>query len=103
MVDVDRFRSSLGEVAVTRGHVERKRSQSDDWDRIDENFSEENLVDYVDFEDVEDIKLEKASIYPNIKIKVDGKWKRLFFHVGDEVEECFRRLNYRWRAYHQLH
>jgi len=102
-LESDKFKSSLGEVAVTKGHVERKFSDSEDWDRIDENFSEEKLVEYAGFDEIEDLKLEKGSIFPNIRLKIGGDWKRLFFHVGDEAEECFRRLNYRWRAYHQLH
>ena len=102
-VEIDRFRSSLGEIAISKSHIERDFSDSEDWDRINENFSEEKLVEYARFEDIEDLKLEKGSIFPNIRLKIDGDWKRLFMHVGDEVEECFRRLNYRWRAYHQLH
>jgi len=102
-VEIERYRSTLGEVAITKSHIERDISDSEDWDRINENFSEEKLVEYARFEDIEDLKLEKGSIFPNIRLKIDGDWKRLFMHVGDEVEECFRRLNYRWRAYHQLH
>lgn len=97
----DRFDSDLGEVAVTRNHIERRRNSSEDWERITDNFSEEKLVDEVEFVEIEDIELEKGSIYPNIRIKIDDKWKRMFFHVGDEVEECFRRLRYRWRAFYQ--
>jgi hypothetical protein len=100
---VDRFDSSLGEVAVTDSHVERDISESGDWDRIRENFSSEKLVEYVHFEDLEDIELDKGSVFPSLKLKIDGGWKRLFFLVGDEVEDCFDRINYRWRAYHQLH
>ena len=102
-MEIDRFRSTLGEVAVTRDHIERDFSDSEDWDRINENFSEEKLVEHASFKDVEDLELEKGSIFPNIRLKIDGDWKILFMHVGDEVEECFRRLNYRWRAYHQMH
>ena len=103
MDQIDRFRSSLGEVAVDREHIERKRTQSDDWERIDSNFSKEKLVDYARFDEIEEMELEKASIYPNIRLKIDGDWKRVFFQAGDEFKKCFRRLNYRWRAYHQLH
>jgi len=102
-VEVDIFDSNLGEVAVTRTHIERSRSESEDWERINDNFSEEKLIDEAMFEQVEDIELEKGSIYPNIRLKIGGDWKRMFFHVGDEVEECFKRLNYRWRAFTQNH
>ncbi|MFB6100386.1 MAG: hypothetical protein ABEK16_03865 [Candidatus Nanohalobium sp.] len=97
----DRFESDLGEVAVTKTHVERRRNDSEEWERITDNFSEEKLVDEAEYVDIEDMELEKGSIYPNIRLKVDGDWKRMFFHVGDEAEECFKRLKYRWNAFHQ--
>lgn len=96
-----RFESQLGEVAVTDHHIERWRSDSEEWERIEENFSEEKLIDEAQFMEIEDLKLEKGSIYPNIKLKIDGDWKRMFFHVGDEADECFRRLRYRWNSYQQ--
>lgn len=100
---VDRFKSALGEVAVTEGHVERKRSDSDDWENIDKNFSEEKLVDHASFDNIDEIKFEEGSIYPNIRLKIDGQWKRLFFHVGDEAHECFKTLRYRWKVYRQVY
>ena len=100
-MEIDRFKSSLGEVAVTKTHIERKVSDSDDWERIRSNFSEEKLIENTKFSEIEDMELEKGSVYPNIKLKVNGNWKRLFFQVGDEVDECFRRLRYRWRAFQQ--
>jgi len=100
---VDRFESSLGEVAITNTHIERDVNDSSDWEKIRSNFSDGKLVEYVRFDELEEMEMEKGSIFPNIRLKVDKDWKRLFFHVGDEVEECFKRLNYRWRAYHQLH
>lgn len=102
-MEVDRFESDLGQVAVSRTRIERKRSDSEEWERIKENFSEEKLIDGADFEDIEYGKLEDGSIYPNIKLKIDGEWKRMFFHVGDDVKECFLRLKYRWRTYQQNH
>lgn len=100
-MEADRFDSDLGEVAVTRTRIERERSDSEDWERIDSNFSDEKLVEVAEFSEVEDLELEKGSIYPNIRLKIDGEWRRMFFHVGDEVDECFRRLRYRWRAFQQ--
>lgn len=100
---VERFESDLGEVAVTKTHVERRRSESSDWENIDSNFSKQRLVEHARFEDIEDIEFEEGSIYPNIRIKVDGQWKRLFFHVGDEAEECYKTLSYRWNSYRELY
>lgn len=101
--DIDRFESGLGEVAVTKTHVERRRSDSSDWENIDSNFSKQKLIEHARFEDIEDLEFEEGSIYPNIKIKVDDEWKRLFFHVGDEAEECFKTLKYRWNSYRQIY
>jgi len=100
-LNVDKFRSSLGEVALTQTHIERDISNSEDWDKIRENFSDEKLVEFAKYSNIEDMEIEQGSIFPNIRLKIDGDWKRLFFHVGDEVEECFKRLNYRWHAHHQ--
>jgi len=100
-VKTEKFHSQLGEVAVTRTRIEREREG--DWDRIEENFSEEKLVDSMHFSNIKEIRLQKNSVYPIIRMKVDGNWKRMFFHVGDDVDECFNRLNYRWRAFRQTH
>ena len=101
--DVERFESDLGEVAVTKSHVERRRSDSSDWENIDSNFSKQKLVEYAGFDEIEDLEFEEGSIYPNIRIKIDGQWKRLFFHVGDKAEECYKTLMYRWNSYRELY
>ena len=102
-MEPEKFKSSLGEVAVTEGHVERMRNDSDDWDNITSNFSEQKLVDYANFDKIEELKFDEGSIYPNIRLKLDGEWKRLFFHVGDEARKCFKTLRYRWKAYRQVY
>jgi hypothetical protein len=102
-MDSDKFKSALGDVAVTKHHIERETSDSEDWEKIRDNFSDKKLVGSADFTEIEDIELEKGSIYPNIRIKIEGEWKRMFFHVGDEIEECFLRLRYRWKAFNQNH
>ncbi|MFB6158897.1 MAG: hypothetical protein ABEJ95_04545 [Candidatus Nanohalobium sp.] len=102
-METDCFASELGDVAVTRESIERQRSNSKDWERIREKFSEQKLVEKARFEDIEDIELEKNSIYPCIELRIDGEWRKLFFRVGDRYEECFRRLRYRWQAYRQNH
>jgi hypothetical protein len=102
-MDAEKFDSDLGEVAITKTRIERRRSESEEWERIKEHFSDEKLVDIADYKHIDDINLEKGSIYPNIKLEIDGEMKRMFFHVGDPVEEIFRRLRYRWHSYHQNH
>ncbi|QKQ98946.1 hypothetical protein GKQ38_05540 [Candidatus Nanohaloarchaea archaeon] len=101
--EVERFQSSLGEVAVDKTHIERRRKDSSDWENIRSNFSEQKLADNVPFDEIEEIEYEDGSIYPNIKLKVDGEWKRLFFHVGDNAKDCLKTLRYRWNSYRQLY
>ena len=100
---VERFDSELGEVAITEEHIERRRSESGDWDRITEEFDEEKLVDSVSFSRIDDLELKKGSIFPNIRFLIDDDWKRMFFHDGDDVEECFKRLKYRISIYSQIY
>lgn len=101
-MDVEQFDSDLGEVAITESHIERKRENEEEWERINEHFSEERLIDKVHFSDIEDFRVVHGSVYPNIELKVDGKWKRFFFHIGDPVDECFEELKYRLKVYRQV-
>lgn len=102
-MEVEEFNSDLGKVALTKSHVERERSDSNEWDMIEENFPEKKIADHVQYEDIEEIEYEEGSIFPNIKLKVDGEWKRLFFRVGDEAKECFKRLRYRWTSFREVY
>ncbi|PSH01334.1 MAG: hypothetical protein BRC26_03760 [Nanohaloarchaea archaeon QH_8_44_6] len=102
-MDVERFESDLGEVAVTESHIERKRNDSDDWERIQENFPDQKLVDKVHFSEIKDTKIVHGSVFPNIEFKVGGNWMRMFFHIGDPVEKCHEELQYRLKVYSQTH
>lgn len=102
-MDVERFESDLGEVAITESHIERERENSDEWDRIEENFSEKRLVDRIHFRDIEEIEHVHGSVYPNILFKTEEGRKRMFFHIGDPVEECFEELEYRLKVYREIY
>lgn len=102
-MSVEKFQSDLGEVAVTDSHIERKRDNSEEWERITSNFSERKLLDEAHFSDIEELEYEDGSVYPNIRVKTGEGWKRLFFHVGDEAQECFKRLKYRLKVYRQTY
>lgn len=91
----------LGEVSISENRVERKERTSEERERIEENFSDQKLIDGAHFSQIQDIRIQKNSIYPNIQVKIEDEWRRLFFRVGDEVDECFSRLNYRWKAWMQ--
>lgn len=101
-MSVKKFQSDLGEVAVTKSQIERNRTECQDWDRIEKTFSDRKLVDFAHYSDIEELEYEDGSIYPNIRMKVDGEWKRMFFHIGDEAKQCYKELKYRINAYKQV-
>ncbi len=98
---VEKFQSDLGEVAVTDSHIERRRTNEEEWERIKRTFSEKKLMDEAHFSDIKRIEYENGSVYPNIRIKTSERWHRMFFHVGDEARECFKELKYRLNVYRQ--
>ena len=102
-MEYEEFESELGDVAVTRDHIERESRESEDWEKISENFSSEELVDKIHFSKIEELKYQPESIFPYILFKVDGAWKRMFFRDGDRSEECFKLLEYRWKAFRQIY
>lgn len=102
-MDVERFESDLGEVAITESHIERKRNDSDDWERIESHFPEQKLIDKAHFSKIEDTRVIHGSVFPNLEIMIDGEWKRIFFHIGDPVDECHDELVKRIKAYRQTH
>ncbi|MFQ3308503.1 MAG: hypothetical protein ACI977_000741 [Candidatus Nanohaloarchaea archaeon] len=102
-MSVEKFESDLGEVALTDTHVERRKNNDEEWGRIKNSFSERKLLDEVHFSDIKELEFDDGSVYPNIKVKTDAGWKRIFFHVGDEAQECFKRLKYKLNVYRQTY
>lgn len=102
-MSVEKFRSDLGEVAITDSHIERTRENEEEWARIRNSFSDRKLLDEAHFSEIEEVEFDDGSIYPNIRVKTSEGWKRLFFHVGDQAEKCFRRLKYRLNVYRQIY
>lgn len=102
-LEYEEFESELGNVAVSKEHVEREHRESDRWEKIKENFLEEQLLERANYRDIEDIKFVEGEIFPHIRMKIDDSWRRLFFTGGDDVEGCFKLLKYRLNAYRQNH
>ncbi len=97
----EEFDSELGKVAVSTEHVERKRNDNPDWERIEENFSSDELLDKTHFSKIESLEFQPESMFPNIKVETETGWKRMFFEQGDPAKECFKTLRYRWNAFRQ--
>lgn len=102
-LEYEEFESELGNVAVSLEHIEREQRNSEKWDKISENFSEDEILEKAHYSEVEDVEFGEGEKFPNIRAKVDGDWKRLFFTGEDEAEECFELLKYRVNAYRQTH
>lgn len=102
-MEYEEFKSDLGNVAVSKEHIEREHRESEEWEKIRETFSEGELLEKAYYRDIEDIELDEGELFPNIRVRVDDEWKRLFFTREDEVEECFKLMGYRINAYRQNH
>jgi len=96
------FESKLGDVAVSKHHIERQRN-SKEWEKITKDFTEEELVDSASFDKIEDVDWEKGSAYNVLKLKIKGRWQRMFFKAEDATEKCAKLVKYRLNAYKQNH
>lgn len=99
----EEFESKLGDIAITDSHVEREDRESDNWEKIEENFSSKELADKVHFSKIQSLGFRPGSMFPHILIKVDDEWRRMFMAEDDEAYNCFKCLRYRWNAYCQNH
>jgi hypothetical protein len=99
----EEFLSELGNIAITDSHVERESRESDNWQKIKENFSSEELVDRLHFSEIDSLGFRPGSMFPQILIKVDDDWRRMFMSEDDKAHECFKYLRYQWNAYCQNH
>ncbi len=98
----DEFESRLGNVAVTKSHIERDERISEKWNEIMESFSRDEIIDKIHFSQIEDIELRPEAMFPHIRIKNDGDWKRMFFFDEETAEKCFKTLRYRWNSHRQV-
>lgn len=97
----EEFESELGDVAVAQDHIERRKSDSGKWSKIRETFSENKLVDYVHYEDVEELEFQPGEMFPNIQVETDEGLKRVFFSGDDDARKCFNELKYRINVYRE--
>ncbi len=102
-MEYEEFESELGAVAVTKDHVEREDRDSEEWEKIRENFTSDEIVDKAHFSRIEGIKFRPESIYPHILLKIDGGWKRMFFKAEEDAKDCFKLISYRWKSFKQIY
>ncbi|MFB6199797.1 MAG: hypothetical protein ABEJ83_02880 [Candidatus Nanohaloarchaea archaeon] len=99
--EYEEFSSELGKVAVSKDHLERERSSSEEWKEIEENFGSDQILDKIHFSEIQELEIQPETMRPYIKVKTDGDWKKLFFKNEEVAEECFTRFRYNYRAFKQ--
>lgn len=99
--DYTSFRSRLGEVAVTTSHVEREKNDSDDWKAL-ENIPDQKMVNEIHFSNINQLTYHEGSTYPYIEFQTDKGDKKMFFSIGDPVQEIFTEIKERLATYRQL-
>jgi hypothetical protein len=99
----EEFSSKLGNIAVTDSYIEREERKSDSWNKIEKNFSSEELVDNIHFSKIESLDFRSGSMFPHILIKLESEWRSMFMSEGEDAHECFKCISYRWKAYLQNH
>ncbi len=96
------FRSRLGKVAVTDSHIERQKNSSDDWEAL-KNIPDEKMVNEIHFSNVDQINYTEGSTYPYIEFQTGKGNKKMFFSVGDPVQEIFEALKEKIAVYRQAY
>lgn len=94
--------SELGDIILTGRGFYRERREGD-WDKIEEMFSDRELTDSAHFSQVENFDIHSGEIFPDLRVKIDGEWKRFFLSGEDDVEKIFKEIRYGWKAYRQNH
>jgi hypothetical protein len=100
-LEYEEFESDLGDIAISKRHIEREESENHWIEERKERLGEEKLVENVDFARVKDIEYEIGSVLNSINLKVDGEWKKLYFVSEETAQEVFDTLEYRLKAFKQ--
>jgi hypothetical protein len=100
-LEYEEFESDLGDIAISKRHIEREESENHWIEERKERLGGEKLVENVDFARVKDIEYEIGSVLNSINLKVDGEWKKLYFVSEETAQEVFDTLEYRLKAFKQ--
>lgn len=101
-MEKDKYRSELGDIVITRSHLERSQ-RCGEWKEIKQAFDQRELVDKIHFSKIEDLDYQPESFFPYLKIKTDGEWKKVVMAPEDSHKEIFKRLRYRLKSYRQVY
>ena len=100
--DYQEYRSRLGKVAITNSHIERERNSSDDWEAL-KNIPDEKMVNEIHFSNIKQLSYTEGSTYPYIEFITNRGDKKMFFSIGDPVQEIFKELKERIASYRQAY
>jgi hypothetical protein len=102
MEEENKFKDRFGQIIISPTYIERVRDENEEdmWEKIDDFFDADELVEKIHYSEIEDIEFQPESTYPTIQIKTDGEWRRLPLE-GDDAKKVFTRLRYRYQAFLQ--
>lgn len=95
------FQSELGDVAVTKTHVEREPVDSEDRKMIEKNFDRGEIIDRIEFNQINGMQVVDGSMFPFIQFDTEDGIKRLFFQEIGTARNCLKQVRYNWHAYQQ--
>jgi len=97
-----KFRSRLGEIALTDSHIEREKNDSNDWAAL-KNIPDGKMVNEIHFSNINQLTYSEGTTYPYIEFNTDKGNKKMFFSVGDPVQDIFKELKERLAVYRQAY
>ena len=95
------FKSELGNVAITKTHVERQPVESEDRELIEKNFDKGEIVDRMEYSQIDGMHVVEGSMFPFIQFDTSDGVKRLFFKEHQTARRCMKKIRYNWHAYQQ--
>lgn len=100
-MEYEEFESELGNIAVSKSHIEREDSDNHWIEERKEREGEDKLVESVDFSQIEDIEYEFGTVLDSVNLKVDDGWKKLYFKSEENAREVLKNLEYKLKAFRQ--
>lgn len=99
--DFKEFNSELGEIELFNSFLRRYRNDDGRWNKIEDIFEPEELADQIQFSELEDMKFEPGSTFPNVLFDLGDRQQRMFLSSEDDAKKIFDEIKYRWQVYRQ--